>query len=86
MGKVILTVKNGRTNTFVSLKCNSNSRAAEIAAKRPNVIDYKYFEAGDSASGYARHKKKVIPQPTLKEQMMQSGDPELRRMAIDLLD
>ncbi len=41
MGRVILTLKNNQTE---SLKCKSKDRAKQIAEKRPNVVNWRFYE------------------------------------------
>lgn len=59
MSKVILKLNLGSGRTKLeSLKCKSYSRASEIAASRPNCMDYEFIESGHSPVKL-RAKKKV---------------------------
>lgn len=49
MPKVILKLNLGSGKIKLeSMKCKSSTRAAELAGKRPNCIDYEFIEDGHS--------------------------------------
>lgn len=59
MGKVILTYTGGKKESF---KCKSEERAYEIAKKRPNVVQWFYYDKtkGQKAP-IDKPKKEYIP-------------------------
>lgn len=54
MGKVIIKFKDNHLESF---KCKSKKRASEIAGKRPNVIEWNYYNDGERI---LNPKKKVL--------------------------
>ncbi len=63
MGRVIIKYKDGHSE---SSKCKSEARAAQVAGKRNNVKEWKYFDINERIS--TPKKKKIETRPmTLEE-------------------
>ena len=61
MSKVILKLNLGSGRTRLeSMKCKSSARASEIAASRPNCMDYEFIDNGHSPVKLRAKKKPVI--------------------------
>jgi len=64
MGKVILTFKNGKTESF---RCKNQEKADAIAKKRPNVSSHKFYEENEYIPKAA--KKIVVKHELTLEEM-----------------
>lgn len=67
MGRVILKYKD---NKMESLKCKSKERAKEIANKRPNVIEWNFYNDNERVPKDKR-KNKEQPMPQSFEELEQ---------------
>lgn len=61
MGRVLITNKR---NQVASYKCKSKKRAQEIAEKRPDTKEWKFYEDNEIIP---RPKKKVKEQPRMPQ-------------------
>jgi hypothetical protein len=70
MGRVIIKFKDNHLERF---KCKSKERAQEIFDKRPNAIEWNFYEDYQYVP-QTRKQKKVYRDPTLEElEMMMRG-------------
>jgi hypothetical protein len=65
MGKVIIKFKDNHLESF---KCKSKERASEIAGKRPNVIEWNYYNDGERIP---KPKKKVVEKMEMTLEQME---------------
>lgn len=58
MGRVLIKFKDGHLESF---KCKSKERASEIANKRPNTLEWNYYENGERIPNSKKKNVRQMP-------------------------